>query len=44
LSLPKGTELPEQFMLKTPAIPETLNVKQAWVTGVNMGVVIDTVG
>jgi len=44
LALPKGTKLPDQFMIKTPAIPETLNVSQAWVTGDNMGVVIDTVG
>lgn len=42
LSLPKGMQLPDQFMIKTPAIPETLNVSQAWITGNNMGVVIDT--
>jgi len=43
LALPKGTELPDLFMLKTPAIPETLTVKQAWVTGTNMGVVIEMI-
>lgn len=42
LSLPKGTKLPVDFSIKTPAVAETLNVKQAWVTGTNMGVVIDT--
>ncbi len=41
LSLPKGTKLPDQFMIKTPAVAETLNVSQAWITGNNMGVVID---
>ncbi len=43
LELPKGTELPEKFMLKTPAIPETMNVSQAWNSGNSMGVVIDAV-
>jgi hypothetical protein len=43
LALPKGTKLPDQFMIKTPAVAETLNVNKAWVTGNNMGVVIDTV-
>lgn len=43
LSLPKGTELPQQFLIKTPAVPETLVVNQAWVTGDNMGVVIASV-
>ena len=42
LALPKGTELPEQFKIKTPAVAETLNVKQAWLVGTNMGVIIDT--
>ncbi len=42
LALPKGTELPEQFMIKTPAVPETMNVRKAWVTGNNVGVVIET--
>lgn len=41
LSLPKGTEIPDQFKIKTPAIPEVLLVSKAWVTGDNMGVVID---
>jgi len=43
LSLPKGTELPELFKLKTPALPETLVVRQAWYVGTNMGIVIDAV-
>lgn len=43
LALPKGTKLPDQFMIKTPAVDETLNVSKAWVTGDNMGVVIDAV-
>lgn len=43
LSLPKGTELPEIFNLKTPALSEVLVVKKAWYIGTNMGVVIESV-
>lgn len=42
LSLPKNTDLPEQFMIKTPAVSETMNVRKAWANGTIMGVVIET--
>ena len=40
LSVPKGTDLPEFFDLKTPAIPDMLSVKQAWSRGTSVGVTI----
>lgn len=38
LSVPKGTELPEEFYVKTPAVPDLLEVQQQWQKGDNFGV------
>jgi hypothetical protein len=40
LAVPKNTNLPDEFAVKTPAVQETLNVKTAWVNGNNVGVII----